>query len=80
MAKRLLRCGTDNHLKIMDPKMDSGLLTEGESLEDEYDVTKELNLEEVIGVMDQLLCFEVRLSGPSIEIDQIGVLPLLTLP
>ena len=49
-------------LKIMDPKMDSGYLADGETLEDKYDVLRDLSPEEVIGIMDQLLCFEVRLS------------------
>ncbi|KAL9124316.1 MAG: hypothetical protein Q9217_006342 [Psora testacea] len=45
--------------KIMDPKMDSGYLANGETLEDDYDVLHELLPEEVIGIMDQLLCFEM---------------------
>ena len=40
--------------------MDSGYLAKGETLEDDYDVQRELLPEEVIGIMDQLLCFEVR--------------------
>lgn len=43
----------------MDPKMDSGLLPSGESVEHDYDVLKELLPGEVIGIMDQILCFEV---------------------
>lgn len=43
----------------MDPKMDSGFLTSGESPEHDYDVLRELLPEEVIGIMDQMLCFEV---------------------
>ncbi len=39
--------------------MDSGYLTAGETLEDDYDVLRELLPEEVLGIMDQLLCFEV---------------------
>ena len=39
--------------------MDSGYLTGGDTLENDYDVLKELLPEEVIGIMDQLLCFEV---------------------
>lgn len=46
----------------MDPKMDSGCLAEGESLEDNYDVLQELLPEEIVGVMDQLLCYEVCCS------------------
>ena len=44
----------------MDPKMDSGYLAEGEALEDDYDVLGNLLPEEVIGIMDQMLCYEVR--------------------
>lgn len=46
-------------LEIMDPKMDSGFLTSGESVEHDYDVLRELLPEEVLGIMDQMLCFEV---------------------
>ena len=45
--------------QIMDPKMDSGYLQPGEALEDEYDVLQRLPPEEVLGIMDQLLCYEV---------------------
>ena len=43
----------------MDPKMDSGYLKPGETLEDEYDVTRELLPKELLGIMDQMLCYEV---------------------
>jgi hypothetical protein len=43
----------------MDPKMDTGYLAEGETMEDEYDVSRNLLPEEVLGVIDQLLCLEV---------------------
>jgi N-alpha-acetyltransferase 35, NatC auxiliary subunit len=43
----------------MDSKLDSGHLEPGETLEDEYDVLRSLLPEEVIGVMDQILCHEV---------------------
>lgn len=50
--------------QIMDSKMDSGYIAPGENqaqaLEDDYDVRQELTPEEVIGLMDQLLCHEVR--------------------
>lgn len=50
----------------MDSKMDSGYLGHGENhaqaLEDDYDVMRELRPEEVLGIMDQLLCHEVRLA------------------
>ncbi|KAF2146119.1 uncharacterized protein K452DRAFT_219746, partial [Aplosporella prunicola CBS 121167] len=46
-------------LEIMDPKMDSGFLAPGETLDDDYDILKELLPEEVVGIMDQLLCYEM---------------------
>ncbi|KAN0075154.1 Mak10 subunit, NatC N(alpha)-terminal acetyltransferase domain containing protein [Elaphomyces granulatus] len=50
-------------LEIMDSKMDSGYLGGGENhaqaLEDDYDVMRELRPEEVLGIMDQLLCHEM---------------------
>lgn len=39
--------------------MDSGYLHPGESLEDEYPPLNELLPEEVVGIMDQLLCHEM---------------------
>ena len=39
--------------------MDSGFLNSGESVEHDYDVLRNLLPEEVIGIMDQVLCFEV---------------------
>ena len=44
----------------MDPKMDSGFLHEGESLDEDYDVLRERLPEEILGIIDQLLCLEVR--------------------
>jgi hypothetical protein len=49
-------------LKVLDPKMDQGF---GEDLEDEYDVSRPLLPEEVIGIMDQTLCLEVRQNRTS---------------
>ncbi|KAI1099097.1 Mak10-domain-containing protein [Jackrogersella minutella] len=46
-------------LEIMDPKMDSGTLAEGESLDEEYDVSRDLLPEEILGIIDQLLCLEM---------------------
>ncbi|KAK3372869.1 Mak10 subunit, NatC N-terminal acetyltransferase-domain-containing protein [Lasiosphaeria ovina] len=46
-------------LEIMDPKMDSGCLAPGESLDDDYDVTRPLLPSEVLGIIDQLLCLEM---------------------
>lgn len=43
----------------MDPKMDSGFLESGETLEDDYDTSSPLLPEEMIGIMDQLLCYEM---------------------
>ena len=39
--------------------MDSGFLNSGESAEHDYDVLRKLLPEEIIGIMDQVLCFEV---------------------
>lgn len=50
-------------MQIMDAKMDSGYFGPGENhaqaLEDDYDVMRELAPEEVMGIMDELLCHEV---------------------
>ncbi|KAI1201534.1 Mak10 subunit, NatC N-terminal acetyltransferase-domain-containing protein [Nemania serpens] len=46
-------------LEIMDRKMDSGVLNDGESLDEEYDVARSLLPEEIIGIIDQLLCLEM---------------------
>jgi N-alpha-acetyltransferase 35, NatC auxiliary subunit len=43
----------------MDPKMDSGYVNPGETLEDNYDVLRDLLPEELIGIMDMLLCHEM---------------------
>lgn len=47
--------------------MDSGFLAPGESLDEDYDVLKELLPEEVVGIMDQLVCFEVGSFMSSID-------------
>lgn len=39
--------------------MDSGCLAPGESLDEDYDVTRPLLPTEVLGIIDQLLCLEV---------------------
>ena len=36
----------------------------GESLDEEYNVTKKLTAEQTLGVMNQLLCFEVGPTSP----------------
>ncbi|KAK4130310.1 Mak10-domain-containing protein, partial [Trichocladium antarcticum] len=46
-------------LEIMDPKMDSGCLAPGESLDDDYDVARPLLPSEVVGIIDQLLSLEM---------------------
>ncbi len=38
--------------------MDSGFVAPGDSPEDDYDVMRTLLPKEVIGIMDQLLCYE----------------------
>ena len=44
----------------MDPKMDSGVLDEAEEEADNDNLPLSLQPSEVIGVMDQILCLEVR--------------------
>ncbi|KAE8441549.1 hypothetical protein EG329_004857 [Mollisiaceae sp. DMI_Dod_QoI] len=46
-------------LEIMDRKMDSGCLEPGETMEDEYEFGQTLLPEEIIGIIDQLLCHEM---------------------
>ncbi|KAJ4004470.1 N-alpha-acetyltransferase, non-catalitic subunit [Fusarium irregulare] len=46
-------------LEIMDPKMDSGCVESTDELEELYDVTRPLLPEEVLGIIDQLLCHEM---------------------
>lgn len=48
-----------DHLKIGDPKMDSGALEDGEDLEDDFDVSQPLSPEQLIWIIDQLVCREV---------------------
>ena len=43
--------------------MDSGYLEPGESMEDDYDVLRDLSPAEVVGIMDQMLCQEVNLRS-----------------
>ena len=43
----------------MDPKMDSGFLQPGETLEETFDALTPLLPAELIGIMDQLLCYEM---------------------
>jgi hypothetical protein len=62
-VQRELQLTTIEPAQIMDSKMDSGYIAPGENhaqaLEDDYDVRRPLTPEEVIGLMDQLLCHEV---------------------
>lgn len=51
----------------MDRKMDSGVLSDGESLDGEYDVTRNLLPEEILGIIDQLLCLEVSIVKTSLR-------------
>ncbi|KAK5285522.1 N-alpha-acetyltransferase, non-catalitic subunit [Cryomyces antarcticus] len=46
-------------IEVMDPKMDSGYVEPGDTLEDDYDVLRDLSCKEFLGIMDQLLCHEV---------------------
>ncbi|KAF7559885.1 hypothetical protein G7046_g4265 [Stylonectria norvegica] len=46
-------------LEIMDPKMDSGCVKSEDELEELYDVSQPLLPEEVLGIIDQLLCLEM---------------------
>lgn len=49
----------------MDPKMDSGCVAPGEKFEEEYDVSRKLLPEEVLGIIDELLCHEVNTTHPA---------------
>ena len=40
--------------------MDSGFLAAGETLNSDYDVLEPPSLQETIGIIDQMLCHEVR--------------------
>ncbi|KAI9730933.1 MAG: hypothetical protein M1818_008007 [Claussenomyces sp. TS43310] len=46
-------------IELMDPKMDTGFLAEGDTIDDEYDVGRSLLPEEVLGIIDKLLCLEM---------------------
>lgn len=48
----------------MDPKMDSACSDPHEEAAELYDVRRELLPDEVLGIMDQLLCHEVLSSSP----------------
>ena len=55
-----LGTGTDTLRQIMDPKMDSACNDPHNERGELYDVRRELLPDEVLGIMDQLLCHEVR--------------------
>ncbi|KAG5980011.1 hypothetical protein E4U55_004484 [Claviceps digitariae] len=46
-------------LEIMDRKMDSGCVQPGEEVDVLYDVSRPLQPEQVLGIMDQLICHEM---------------------
>lgn len=47
-------------IEIMDPKMDSGFIPEGDSFDPEFDVEGVLQPEQVLWVIDQLMCLEIE--------------------
>jgi len=59
-ADKLIRQAKLIVAQIGDPKMDSGALEPGETLEEEFDMDKEFLPEELIWLMDEMLNREVR--------------------
>lgn len=57
----------------MDPKMDSGCVAPGEEFEELYDVSRSLLPEEVLGIIDQLLCHEVSLPSEAPSFAIVGL-------
>lgn len=55
----------------MDPKMDSGCVAEGEKFDVEYDVSRKLFPEEVLGIIDELICHEVSRLGKLMSISPV---------
>lgn len=45
-------------LEMMDPKLDSGYVAPGETLDDEFDPLRQLSPSQIVGIMDQLTCQE----------------------
>lgn len=41
--------------------MDSGYVAPGDTLDDQFDIARSLLPEEVLGIVDQLLCHEVSI-------------------
>jgi hypothetical protein len=46
-------------MQIMDPKMDSGYIPPGDTFEPDFDVCAALPVEQVLGIMDELLRLEL---------------------
>lgn len=55
--------------------MDSGCVKPGDEFEELYDVTIPLTPEDVLGIIDQLLCHEVRHLLISPRLDLLLMLP-----
>lgn len=53
--------------------MDSGCVDPGEEFDETYDVSRSLAPEEVVGIIDQLICHEVS------HLDSLSLQHLLTL-
>ena len=47
----------------MDPKLDSGYVAPGETLDDDFDPLQQLSPSQIAGIMDQLICQEVGRTG-----------------
>ena len=46
-------------LEIMDPKMDSGFVPEGDTFDADFDPAAPLQADQIIWIIDQLLCLEI---------------------
>lgn len=57
--------------------MDSGLLELTEPATEQYDVLKKLLPEEVLGVIDQMLCHEVQDHNSNVGLERLMVSRLL---
>lgn len=53
-------------LQIGDPKMDSGCVEDEEDIENDFDVSQSLSVDELIWLIDELTCREVRVQ-PSLQ-------------
>lgn len=56
--------------------MDTGFLRPGETMEDEYDVSRGLLPEECLGIMDQILCLEVSAANLNMKVSANTVLQM----